>query len=413
MFRLLISRAFWDMTDETSSDVDRAGELAGRLRAIASQGGELDIAQFQFVGFDEIARAYGARWTDQQERVKETAHAYIKRRLGERDLLVRGADGFLIVYADQGREQSRSHAEEVKDGLNAFYLGEGATRPPVEMSVRHARLPVQELIQSIAGMEVSAADRKASTGDMMAGVEWKFQPVWHARREAIFNYYVSPILRETGARVPGYQFDMDLEREFDFRSIDEMSLAQSEVALRKMVREGKRSLLGVCVHSSSLLKQADRNRTLRVMDTFNRDLMRYRIIQIGATPSGFPRMYLEDIFRELKQRVPNIAISVGWNEADIRSLLQLEPAAIGFTVSPWALGEHASVSPQELLVKVKQAAGIARAAKVPFYFDGEAERELVAKLRDAGVDLVSSPRIWPLQDEPQGTQLWPSERLAA
>jgi hypothetical protein len=102
-------------------------------------------------------------------------------------LLVRGADGILIIYADQNSAYSRAHSEDVKEELNAFYLGEGATRPALEVSVRHERLPVQDLIQSIGGMEFSSAQQKSSADDMMAGIDWKYRPVWDARREAIFN----------------------------------------------------------------------------------------------------------------------------------------------------------------------------------------------------------------------------------
>jgi hypothetical protein len=77
------------------------------------------------------------------------------------------------------------------------------------------------------------------------------------------------VLRESGERVPRYLFDVDCERGFDFLAIDEESLARSEIALRKMIREGKRSMLGAQIHSSSLLKQTDRNRLFKVMDRFS------------------------------------------------------------------------------------------------------------------------------------------------
>lgn len=401
------------MTDRPENDGQLMGGLAAKLRGLATQGRELDIAQFQFVGFEEIAQAYGEKWHTQQERVKDIAHAFIRRRLGERDILVRGADGFLIVYADGDTEQARSHAVSVKTDLNAFYLGEGATKPPVEVAVSHQRLPVQDLIQSLSGMSFSTADDQDASADLLEEIEWKFQPVWHAQREAVFNYYVAPVLKKTGSRVPGYQFDMDLDREFDFLRINEIGLQQSETAIRKLAQTGERSMLGASIHSSSLLKLAGRNRLFSVIDRFGKDLLRYRVVQISATPPGFPRMYLEEIYNGLKQRVPNIAISLAWNETDIRSVLKLKPAAVGFTVSPWALTAHSTISHNDLFGKVRQAAEMARSAKIPFYFDGEAGPDLVRRTREAGVDMISSPLVWPLVGAPVGTHSWPSERLAA
>ena len=412
---MLASSMKWqvEMCAEITSEGDLAGGLAAKLRGLAKQGSDFDIAQFQFLELDEIEGAYGGRWAEQQKRVKEVAHTFIKRRLGEGDILVPGADGFLIIYAEHDEELARRHAEEVKADLNAFYLGEGATRPPAEVSVSHSRLTIQELIKSIGEAEYSTAPENVESDDPLAGIEWKFQPVWDTRREAIFKYYIAPVLREAGQRVPGYQFEMDLQREYDYLAIDERSLEQSEIALRKMMDDGKQSLLGTTIHHSSLLKLSDRNRLFNVIDQFRLDLLRYRVVQIAAIPPGFPRMYLEDIYNPLKQRLPNITMSVAWNEPDLRSVVRLAPAGIGFTLSPSAMGENGAVTPRELFMKVKQAADMARAANIRFYFDGCPSRELVRMLRQAGIHTVSSPTVWPMVDSPSGAILWPSDRLAA
>lgn len=401
------------MAEDTPTSQELNAGMVNRLRDIVQGGGDVDVSQFEFIGFDEIAQAYGSDWQAHQERVKETAQAFLNRRLGERDMLVRGADGFLIVFADRDTERSRNQAETLKDDLNTFYLGEGATQPPVQVAVNHRRLPVQELIQSLGDADFVEPSDPEQAGDGLDAISWKYQPVWDVQREAIFSYYVAPVLKQTGERVPGYQFDMDFNRNFNFVEIDEVSLNTSEATLRKMLTDGRRCQLGASIQSSSLVKVADRNRLFAIMDRFDRRMMAYRIIQVSATPPGFPRMYLEEFYQGLKRRVPKIAMSVAWNEGDIASIIKLRPHAIGFTLSPWALEFDDSISRDDLISKVRLAAGAVHAAKIPFYFDGYISPDLVAGLRRAGVDVISSPAIWEMQDAPKSAHHWPYARLAA
>ncbi len=388
--------------------------LEDKLRSIAQDRLELDIAQFQFVGMDQIARAYGEKWPVQKDRVKQVAQDFLSRRLGPKDLLVAAADGFLIVYVGDAPDRSARHAEGLKNELNTFYLGEGATRPPAQVSVRVRRAPKKEIVKALGGQRVAmASDIIKPHVRHLPPIDWKFQPVWDARREAIFNYYIAPVLRETGKSAPGYRFDPNPDLDLDLVALDELSLAESEKALRTMVESGTRSLLGVAVHSSSMVKLETRGRIFGVIDKFNRDMLRYRVVQIAATPVSFPRLYLEEMYHGLKQRHLKIAISMSWNESDVRSIAKLGPVAIGFALSSSMLHGHGAIPTQELFGRIKHAADIARGAKIPFYIDGDVSPAMALQLRAVGVDIISSPAVWPLTDEPLGTHVWESSRLAA
>ncbi len=74
------------------------------------------------------------------------------------------------------------------------------------------------------------------------------------------------------------------------------------------------------------------------MAKFDRKLARYRVIRVSCVEPGYPRIYLEDILRTLKQRVPHVAIGLNWAEPDIASVLKLQPAAIGFSLPPGRAG---------------------------------------------------------------------------
>lgn len=401
------------MSKETVRAKSGGEGLAAQLRELVGDKREIDIAQFQFIGFDEIAKAYGERWEAQRGRVRATAQAFIKRRLGPRDVLVRAEDGFVLVFGGLDGDAARAFAEEVKRELNAFYLGEGATRPVVQLSVSHERLDVENLIEAVGDMDFDTAATGPRVDERLAGIEFKFKPVWDAQREAIFNYYMTPILSATGERVPGYQYDLDLGREYAYPVIEEAALTRSDAVLADMVAQNNRSLMGVSLHYSSLRNSSTRNALCSVIDGLNRELLRYRVVQVAAVPPGCPRIYLQEMFAALKRRVPNVAVSVAWNEEDLRSILQMKPAAIGFALSPWALGDSATLSEHDLCAKAKKAADAARTAKIPFYVEGRLGPSLARRLGEMGVSMLSSRLIWPIVDAPAGTHRWRADQLVA
>lgn len=405
------------MSQSGTIDISSETMLAEKLRALAHDGRELDIAQFQFVGFEKIAQAYGERWSVQKERVKEIAHTFIKRRLGADDMLVRAADGFVIVYGGDDGEAAREHAEGVKVELNGFYLGEGATQPPAQVSVSHARLPVHELLKTIGQVELVTASKKLPPDEQLANLSVKFQPAWDARKEAVMKYYAVPILRGTGERVPGYQheidIDIDSDRNYDHAAIDEMVLKESEIALGDMVRDGRQSLVAVSLHYSSLRKAETRIRLCNMIGKLNRDLLRYRVVHIAGAPPGCPKIYLQEIYTALKQCAPRVAFNVPWNEPDLRNILSFAPFSIGYSLSPWAMGENAAVSQHELCARMKSAAETAHAAKARLFFDGHVDATMVSRMRGVGVDVISSSVVWPVSDMPEGALRWPAGLLAA
>jgi hypothetical protein len=147
------------------------------------------------------------------------------------------------------------------------------------------------------------------------------------------------------------------------------------------------------------------------MARFDRKLARYRVIRVSCVEPGYPRIYLEDIMRTLKQRVSNIVIGLNWAEPDIASVLRLQPAAIGFTLPPGILGPHGARA--DVFARIHAAVEMARSHNVMVGVEGDLYPEHAQRFMQDGVNFLCSPRIWPTRPALPPAELWPATRLVA
>src|SRR5689334_11055777 len=87
-------------------------DAISRLRAIARSRENVDVAQLQFVGLDRIRQAYGDRWPSHQNRIQDAAETYLRKRLGEADVMIRGEGGFLVVMGGAAGPEAHAAAAQ-------------------------------------------------------------------------------------------------------------------------------------------------------------------------------------------------------------------------------------------------------------------------------------------------------------
>jgi hypothetical protein len=133
------------------------------------------------------------------------------------------------------------------------------------------------------------------------------------------------------------------------------------------------------------------------------------VVRISGVEPGFPRIYLEDIIRTLRPRLPNIAIGFNWAEPDIGSVMKLKPAAVGFSLPAGSLGPRAPRT--DLFARVHAAAELARHHAVPVGVEGDIAPEDARRFVSEGVQHLASLRIWPMLPALPPAQIWPRSRL--
>jgi hypothetical protein len=379
--------------------------LAERIRRLANGRTTLDVAQFQFIGLDEIKARYAQRWPEKRERVQGIARDFISKRISPEDVLIPGADGFLLVFGGRAGVLADTTAQRISKELNTFFVGCENEDSDIQLKSRHASMSVDDFAQAFGDLIAESAPgaNRVATHDP-SQVRFGFAPIWDCKRGALTTFFVVP--RDAN----GNSLDETADTPARHVELDEMKLKASEEAIRKLFASGKRALVGVALHVSSLNNQQSLAKLFSVMSQFDKQLIRYRVVRITGVEPGFPRIYLEDIARTLKSRIPNVAVGLNWTEPDVGSVIRMQPAAIGFTLAPGALSAHAPRA--ELFARVHGALDLAKPHGVPIYVEGEIAPDQAARFATDGVSLLASSQLWPVRQELTAAEIWPASRLS-
>lgn len=389
--------------------------VAERIRRLASERATLDVAQFQFIGLTDIRARYGEGWPAKRDQVQAIARLFIARRINTEDVMIPGADGFLVVFGRRTGLLADAAAQRIAKALNDFFIGSHPDDIGFRFHARRRTMSIEDITAAFA--ELTAVESMAGAYDISpqpprepTETRIAFQPAWDARREALTTAVVRPIDTHTDRPAAGYHFDARPDTPRYYADIDEHQLRASEDAIRTLFASGRRTLLTTSLHLSSLQNAAALTRLLAAMGGFDRKAARYRVIRVAGIEPGFPRIYLEDICRVLRTRVPNIVFGLDWREPDLASALRLQPAGAGFLLP--SDGGVSSLRP-ETLARIRGAAETCRQHRLPFFVDGDFGPDTAQRLVADGVDILASPRLWPMTDALDGAEKWPAARLGS
>ncbi|MEP7209336.1 MAG: hypothetical protein ABI740_00745 [Alphaproteobacteria bacterium] len=391
------------------------GGLSDHLRKLAQGRDALDIAQFQFVGFEEIRAAYGDRWPQQKAHIKEVAAGFLRRRMDSSDLLISSGGGFVVVFGSASGSDAEAAAGQLSHGLNEFFLGGAASAPAPHVSFASHAVPVAELSQCLGDQPCVTAEhgQEPSQAFGLSQLEWRFQPVWDVKHETLSNWYVTACLASTQARLPGYQFEALAPRPHQLATVDEVAINVSEQVVQELVGQGKQALIGVSIHACTLTNLATRARVVSLIDRLDRELFRYRVIKIAGVAPGFPRLYLNEVVQLFKARALRVVVGAAWDEPDIAGLLQSGAAAVGVALPMSVVGPSAAIPPATLWAKLTADIRLAHLHKARFFVEGDIAPAMALRIGALGADNISSPRIWPLTGTADAMLKWPASRLLA
>jgi hypothetical protein len=388
--------------------------VAERIRRLASGRTTLDVAQFQFIGLADIRARYGDGWTSKRDRVQAIARHFIAKRINPEDVMIPGADGFLVVFGRRTGLLADAAAQRISKALNDFFIGSSPEDIDVRFEARRKTMSLEDLAAAFADMIAAQIAPDWIESALPDGppapelVRMGFQPAWDARREALTTGIVRPIDPRTDHPVNGYHFDAVIDAPHHFFEFDELMLRDSEDAIRKLFASGRKTLVTTALHVTSLQSASTLTKLIAVMGGFDKKLARYRIIRIAGIEPGFPRIYLEDICRVLRSRVPNIVFSFDWREPDVASAFRLQPVGVGFTLPADAtIGTPRA----DMLARIRVAAEACHQHHTPFFVDGSFGHDLAQRFIADGVDVLASPKIWPIVEDLAGAEKWPATKL--
>lgn len=387
------------------AELDNPGglNLAERIRRLANGRASLDVAQFQFIGMGEIRNRYGERWREKRDRVAHVARHFIARRIGSDDVLIPGADGFLLVFGTAAGFHADAAAKQISRELNSFFLGD-PDLDDMQIEARHLSMSMDEFVAAFGAM-MAASREAAQPAPTPATIRMGYTPVWDARHGALATYFISPLDPANGQPMG---WDMHNHRHSD---MDLRKLKESEIDMRTLFARGGQALVGVAVHVSSFNNAHNLARMVQAMAQFDARLSRYRVLRVSCVEPGYPRIYLEDLMRAVRPHAKRVAIGLNWMEPDIGSVLKLQPAAIGFSLPYGALSQPSQRD--EIYSRIGAAVEQARHAGVTVGVEGDLRAEHAVRFREDGVTHLCSPRLWPVRPTLPAAESWPVERLAA
>jgi hypothetical protein len=398
-------------TTELVSGITPAARITGQIKKIVHGRDATDVATLQFTGLDEILHVAGTLWPQRWSRLRRLTEFFIRERLDPDDILVRGAEAFIIAFGTRTGPAVRQAVDELARELNLRLAKEEAPIAQVVASIK--TIGVGDLAASIAqGTPGRIAPRQDTIVIPTLGeVGWRFHPVWDVRREVVSCYFASPHHADTGMRVRGYQYeDLDAVHP-DFADLDVESIRVSERALQVLRDLRKRAVIGVSLHISTLNSEAGIARVLTELDNCDPTLSTYRLIKITGMASGFPRMHLRSIIGSLRARAPKVVLTAAWHEPDVAGLIQCGATAFGFAYPDHVAGALSATANGTLLARFSAGVEAAHVDGVPLYVEGAIGPYLAREFRTAGADYICSPVIWPPRAAPDAVTRWPSSML--
>jgi hypothetical protein len=386
----------------------RLAQLVEEIRQVAGKRATIDVAQFQFITLDTVRAAYGARWPHAEARITEVARQYIAKRIAPEDVLIPGSDGFLVLFGSRTGAAADAAATRIKDELNGFFTGKAEPDRQIRFEATHQQAKVADLAPTL--LRSAAAPARPAPADAALGrTGFLFAPVWDVRREVLNHFYVE-CCDAASAPVPGYDFEPAHDAApASFVETDLKALVRSEEAIRTLFASGRKAMIGCSVHLSSLTHSHALPQILSTVAAFDRSLAPYRLLRIAAVPAGFPRMYLEEITRTLKARLPNIVIGLGGAEHDYASIARGPAVAFGLSIPPSLYGAPEVTT--ELAGWVRTAVEAANRQRKAFYVKGAFSAEAAQKLRGLGVHHLVSRKVWPSAPACEGVKPWPASEL--
>ena len=318
-------------------------------------------------------------------------------------MLIAGADGFLLVFGTVTGPLADAAGVYLSKELNAFFLG-SPDLDDMQIEAKHQSMSVDDFAKAFGAMLAGSKEQPLpAPARTPAEMPMGFTPVWGAQHEALSTFFITPLDPATGGPL---DWNLASHRHAD---MDELKLKASEEAMKKLFATGKKALMGVAVHVSSLNSQQSLSRLMAMISKFDPALARYRVLRISCVEPGYPRIYLEDILRVLKPLIPHIAVGLNWNEPDVASVLRLHPAAIGFSLPRGLLGPHGPKS--EVFKRVHAAIDLARHQGVSVGVEGDLQPEHAHRFAQDRANHICSPRIWPTRLSLPPAEVWPTSRL--
>ncbi|WP_420434532.1 hypothetical protein [Hyphobacterium sp.] len=346
--------------------IDFPPDIAARMKQ-----GAIELCQIQFINIELVRKQSGAQWHTLKKKIFDIGAFFIEKRVNGQDVVLRCADGFIVIFADANPPPPVERAQSLSIEMNQFFIGEDAFRA---LSVRcnHMKLEPRELAAFLAGQGAEIEDKPDARPpvpakphpielDPLANAEVIFEPVWDRRREVVTTNMALArgVHPHTGNALRGRDLcHGDNRRQsnarYDCRVLD------GTIAELEAMRAAKRpSAFSVPIHLQTICRRETRMEYFERLQNLPEPDRRLLFFYIDGIETGTPISQIEDAFGTLRQLGGGVMAVLGFGNADLTPFRDVDLRLVG-----WACPNgRADLSPSQF-EGVKRLARLAEERRI-------------------------------------------------
>jgi hypothetical protein len=367
------------------------------------------------IGLGEIKNQFGVRWDRRKEMVWTRLDNLLRQKLGPTDLYVRINDlSYLVSLPSARQEEAEVVCLRIAHDLHAGLLGDCR---PADLQVSRITRFHEDTIETVP---VGAADDLSFLPEDDAGppgedlplpptgwrrsneieypeVDYRFVPIWDARKEVVSSYRCAPQFDSfLASHLPAVE-----RAKFDLAVIL-MSIRHCAEMLSPRRRVGGKFMVWIPVPFDVLCAPLARTEISALCRNLASGLRPYVVFEIADLPYGVPQSRLLELTGALKPFCRGVVAHLPARIANYGAYLGVGLQAIGLSLS--ARGAGGTDMESEIF---KLCAAARRQNIMCFVFDVPGE-EVLQSARALGVNLFSGSLIGAPLEAPA-----PARRLRA
>jgi len=360
-----------------------------RLREKLLHAETADAGQFRFLNLDMLMARYGERWPRVKDRIFETCQAFISKRIGAGDIIVRAANGFLVFPDPHGGESAAAIAARIDIELKAFFLG---TEYLQELELVSDALVVP--VQSLLGKHKPAQDEPPESEPVKspppeaAALNIKYEPVWASNTGYIAMALAVPFQPGVKGLVRRYHAALDGESSSHQRQLfDSRVIAAVMRQISERPGISRLCKVAVPVHIDTLTTQSLRVAYFTQLTKMDAQVLDMLALRIMGAPSDAPASRINEATKTARLYFKRVLLDMDMVAARFGRLTEagldclLSPAPRSAERFEQTLDQYAS-----LLSKLKTK-GV-----TPGFLDCP-NLQVLDKAIEIGVGLVSGPML--------------------
>lgn len=299
-------------------------------------GARLETTQLQLINLDVLEARYGSKWPRVKERIFDTCEHFISKRVGPDDLVLRAANGFVVLPGPSRAEEAETFTRRLETELKAFFLGEEYLRG-LGLMAQTVDIALGDLLDGINSGPLDAAARAYEACDGAVEPETKldhplrpippprprepvrlppfalrFEPVWASATGFAALSLVHPVgrMRGDGPVVRGHTLSPSegggaMRMEFD-RDV----LMAAAGAWQEASDNGAPGALAVPVHFETLVTVKYRLPYIAAVNALDDDVRSALILHIVGAEMDAPMGSLTEVCRLSRTLTRRIMVHV-------------------------------------------------------------------------------------------------------